>query len=249
LGAGLKAAAHPDDGMTSFRTNSKVTDRLTRAAFAAVLGVAVIAGCSVNAARADDDTDGEDPTLADTAIIQYVLKGLGWRRDGDEKGINYRERSPLVLPNGKELPSPEKTNPATKTAGWPDDPDVKRAKKAKDAERKRKSYTEGVDDRPLLPSEYTKSSSGKGDNPTILGSKNEEESSRPSTLSELGSKNIFSKVWGNKPDEQTTFTGEPRRESLIEPPAGYRTPSPNQPYGVGKDTWTAPKVDRQEPVR
>jgi hypothetical protein len=230
--------------MTSFRGKPK----LTRATFAAVLGVAVIAGCSVNAARADDDTDGEEPTLADTAIIQYVLKGLGWRRDGDEKGINYRERSPLVLPNGKDLPAPEKTNPVTKTAGWPDDPDVKKAKKRKDDERKRKSYTEGVDDRPLLPSQYSKTSSGRGDNPTILGSKNEEESARPSTLSELGSKSIFSKVWGNK-DEQATFTGEPRRESLIEPPAGYRTPSPNQPYGVGKDVWTAPKIDRQEPVR
>jgi hypothetical protein len=231
--------------MTSFRAKPK----LIRATFAAVLGMAVVAGCSVNAARADDDTDGEEPTLADTAILQYVLKGLGWRRDSDEKGINYRERSPLVLPSGKELPSPEKTNPATKTAGWPDDPDVKRAKKKKDDERKRKAYTEGVDDRPLLPNQYSRSASGKGDNPTILGSKNEEESSRPSSLSELGSKNIFSKVWGNKQDEQTTFTGEPRRESLIEPPAGYRTPSPNQPYGVGKDVWTAPKIDRQEPVR
>jgi hypothetical protein len=232
--------------MMSFRANPK----LTRATFAALLGVTLIAGCSINAARAEDDTDGEDPTLADTAIIQYVLKGLGWRRDGDEKGITYRERSPLVLPNGKDLPPPEKTTPVTKTAGWPDDPDVKRAKKRRDDERKRKSYTEGVDDRPLMPSEYGKAGSGKGDNPTILGSKNEEESARPSTLQELGApaKGIFSKVWGNK-EEQATFTGEPRRESLIEPPAGYRTPSPNQPYGIGKDTWIAPKIDRQEPAK
>ena len=71
---------------------------------------------------------------------------------------------------------------------------------------------------------------------------------RPSTLSELGAKSIFSKVWGNK-EQQATFTGEPRRESLIEPPAGYRTPSPNQPFGVGKDAWTAPKIDRQEPAK
>jgi hypothetical protein len=236
--------------MTSFRANPK----LIRATFAALLGVTVIAGFSVNAARAEDDTDGEEPTLADTAAIRYLLKGLGWRRGDDEKSINYRERSPLVLPNGKDLPAPEKTTPLSKTAGWPDDPDVKRAKKKRDEERKRKSYTEGVDDRPLMPNELSKAGSGKGDNkgdnPTILGSKNEEESARPSTIQELGApaKGIFSKVWGNK-EEQATFTGEPRRESLIEPPAGYRTPSPSQPYGIGKDTWIAPKVDRQEPAK
>lgn len=237
--------------MTSFRANSKTADRLTRATFAAVLGVAVIACWSVNAARAEDDTDGEEPTLADTAVLQYVLKGLGWRRGDDEKGITYRERSPLVLPNGKELPQPEKTAPATKTAGWPDDPDAKRARKKKEDERKRKSYTEGVDDRPLLPSQVKGAPPEKGENPTILpgSGKSAEESEKQSTLSELGSKSIFSKVWGNKQDEQVTFTGEPRRESLIEPPAGYRTPSPAQPFGVGKDTWIAPKVDRQVPVR
>ena len=232
--------------MIIFRSRPKASHKLIRTSFAALLGAAVIGGFSVNAAQAADDTDGDDPTLLDTQIIQYVLKGLGWKRD--EKVIEYRERSPLVLPNAKDLPSPEKTAPVTKTAGWPDDPDIKREKKKKEAERKRKSYTEGVDDRPLLPNQYGQSSSGKGDNPTILGSKNEEESARPSTLSELGAKNIFSKVWGNK-EEQATFTGEPRRESLIEPPAGYRTPSPSQPYGIGKDTWIAPKIDRQEPVK
>jgi hypothetical protein len=35
-------------------------------------------------------------------------------------------------------------------------------------------------------------------------------------------------------EEYTNFTGEPPRTSLTEPPVGYRTPSPAQPYGVGK---------------
>src|ERR1041385_745191 len=223
--------------------------RLLSAAFATLLGAAVIAGCSAGAARADDDTDGEEPTLLHTQILQYVLKGLGWRRGDQEKGIEYRERSPLVLPNSKDLPPPEKSQPAkSKVAGWPDEPDVKRAKKKKDDERKRKSYTEGVDDRPLLPSQVAKGADKIDPPQTILGSKNEEEATRPSSVWELGSTNIFSRVWGNN-DHSAPFTGEPRRESLIEPPSGYRTPSPNQPFGVGKDRWVAPKVDRQEPVR
>ena len=56
---------------------------------------------------------------------------------------------------------------------------------------------------------------------------------------------MFNGLWAPK-EEYTPFTGEPPRTSLTEPPTGYRTPSPNQPYGVGKEKWTAPKIDRQE---
>jgi hypothetical protein len=45
------------------------------------------------------------------------------------------------------------------------------------------------------------------------------------------------KVWYNpiswfSREEYATFTGEPGRDRLTDPPAGYRTPSPSQPYGV-----------------
>jgi hypothetical protein len=36
---------------------------------------------------------------------------------------------------------------------------------------------------------------------------------------------------------------------LTEPPPGYRTPSPNQPYGVGKQKWTPTVTDKQVPIR
>jgi hypothetical protein len=216
--------------------------------FAAMIGAAVIAGGSSQTVWAADDD--EDETLADTKVLRYILKGLGLRRGDDEAGIEYRERSPLVLPANKQLPQPETVKPASKTAGWPDDPDLKRVKQKKDTEKNRKAYIEGVDDRPLLPSQYGQTSSGRGDKPTILDSKTAEESERPSTTKELGAKSIFSKVWGNNnTDESVTFTGEPPRANLIEPPRGYRTPSPNQPFGVGKERWTAPKTDRQEPAR
>ena len=39
---------------------------------------------------------------------------------------------------------------------------------------------------------------------------------------------------GNKP-EAVPFTGEPTRETLTQPPAGYQTPSPNFAYGTGPD--------------
>jgi hypothetical protein len=82
--------------------------------------------------------------------------------------------------------------------------------------------------------------------------KSAEGSAQPSTNAELGSKgflNMFKTgLWAPK-EEYTPFTGEPQRSSLTEPPRGYRTPSPNQPYGVGREKWTAPTVDRNEPVK
>ena len=216
--------------------------RIAHSAFAAMIGAALVIGCAGQAAFAADDEDEEKP-LIDTTIMRHILQGLGWQRD--QSGIEYRERSPLVLPANKQLPKPESA--AKKTAGWPDDPDVKRAKQRRDAEKNRKAYTEGVDDRPLLPNEYARKGT-VNDLPTILSGKSAEDSEKPSTVYELGSKNFWSKTFGNK-DEYTTFTGEPPRQRLLEPPRGYRTPSPAQPYGVGKEKWTAPKVDRQEPVK
>jgi hypothetical protein len=40
--------------------------------------------------------------------------------------------------------------------------------------------------------------------------------------------------WFSK-EEYGTFAGEPVRQDLTEPPAGYRVPSPEQPYGISPD--------------
>jgi len=50
----------------------------------------------------------------------------------------------------------------------------------------------------------------------------------------------FTKHWYNPAswfsrEEYATFKGEPAREHLTDPPVGYRTPSPNEPYGIGPD--------------
>ena len=51
-------------------------------------------------------------------------------------------------------------------------------------------------------------------------------------------------MFGSDKDEQEAarFTGEPARTSLTEPPPGYQTPSPDQPYGLGKASAT-PKAE------
>ena len=43
----------------------------------------------------------------------------------------------------------------------------------------------------------------------------------------------FSGLFGGNKAETAPFKGEPTRESLTQPPAGYQTPSPNFAYGTG----------------
>jgi hypothetical protein len=202
-------------------------------------------GCAGTNARAEDD---DDNALPDVKILRSILKAFGLRRDGE--GIDYRERSPLVVPPRTDLPPPQSTNPAAKTAGWPDDPDVKRAKQLK-AERKNRVIKNPEDERPLLPSEYNlPAPASPSSRPDGTPGRTAEDEARPSSPYELGSKSVFTlkALWGEK-EEYATFTGEPARGSLIEPPAGYRTPSPNQPYGLGKEKWKPTVTDRLEPVK
>ena len=57
-------------------------------------------------------------------------------------------------------------------------------------------------------------------------------------------------MFGSK-EEVVNFTGEPPRGALTDPPPGYQTPSPTQPYGITKAP--APKaadvMDRPNPTR
>jgi hypothetical protein len=234
--------------MMSSRSNRK----FTRFAFAAAFGVAIAVGCAGTFAHAADDDDDE---MVDTKIVRSVLKGLGLRKD--EAGIEYRERSPLVLPPSNQLtvlPTPATDSAAKKAANWPDDPDVKRIKKAREAERKRKPVEVGVDDKPLPQDKLT-----EGPPPARTGSRageapgrSAEASAAPSTNAELGSKGFMEMfrtgIWAPK-EEYKPFTGEPPRASLTEPPTGYRTPSPSQPYGVGREKWLPPVIDKNEAVR
>ena len=75
------------------------------------------------------------------------------------------------------------------------------------------------------------------------------EASTPSELGEHKS-SVLNFDWAKKED-YGTFTGEPPRVSLTDPPPGYQTPSPNMPYGIVPEN-KVPKAStlsqRMEPV-
>jgi hypothetical protein len=211
----------------------------------ALVGAAVIIGQAATPARAIDDED-----LPDIKFLQGVLKSLGLRKDTNTD--DYRERSPLVVPPSRNLPPPKSVTKLDTNPAWPKDPEIAK-RKSERAERNAPGRM--VDDasermRPLRPNEVrtngapvSAASKNPGDNRVI-------DYSAPMKPNELGYKGgLFSSILKPQEEEFGTFTGETPRASLIEPPAGYRTPSPTQPYGAGKEKWTPTPVDRLLPTR
>jgi len=226
---------------------SKDADRkhTGRGVFGVLLCVALLVGGLANSARAADD---DDDVEWDAKIIRNILRGIGLR-NGNENSIEYRERSPLVVPSNRNLPAPGNKAAAEKVPAWPTDQDVKRRKDAKAEAKNRRGVDWEAESRPLSPGELRSNSpvTSGGNRKTADNS----EYYGPMKPSELGYKGgLFSGLLGGAPKEEyTTFTGEAPRSSLIEPPTGYRTPSPYQPYGVGREKWIPPVIDRNEPVR
>jgi hypothetical protein len=217
--------------MNTMRLTNKFS---VRASVGLALGVAMLFG-SVPA-RAADDEPGFDEKIVDS-----IMSGLGFKKDGAAE-INYQERAPLVIPPGRALPPPENVDAVTaNNPAWPKDPDIARRKKAAAIARNRNISDERErEQNPLRPDQLTpggkptKSQQARGDNGYDAPASGFGNQLPPSQLgtSKYG---VFGAMFDNKKDDDTAkFTGEPPRASLTDPPAGYQTPSPEQPYGVGK---------------
>ncbi|MGE0565126.1 MAG: hypothetical protein AB7O50_11495 [Pseudolabrys sp.] len=180
-------------------------------------------------AYAQTQAADEEEKSIDEKIIDSILKGAGLR--DDSPNIEYRERSPLVIPPGSTLPAPGQSA-AANNPNWPVDPEVRRARAAK--KNASNTFLTGdpeVDEtRPLRPSEMHP---GRRVERGVVSSSGRDPAD-PLRPSDLGTKRgVFSSIFSSD-EEAAPFTGEPPRASLTDPPRGYQTPSPAQPYGVGK---------------
>lgn len=211
--------------------NHRVGMRLARAAVG--VSFAVLSICAHSSiARAGDYDDPSGQTFG-----SQVLKAIGLPDpDHPQYEINYSERSPLVVPPNRNLPAPMSSNQLP-APNWPQDPDVRKRQATK-----QQVHVEGdrvIDEgRPLRPDE--------------LVPKQSRDSAAATNGIDPGHKSsAFSFDWFKK-EEYGTFTGEPARASLTDPPPGYQTPSPDQPYGIPPERKTAkPQTlgERMEPVR
>src|SRR6202167_5635978 len=69
----------------------------------------------------------------------------------------------------------------------------------------------------------------------------------PDTAVQTANPQFQKKPWYNpmgwfSREEYASFPGEPVRQNLTDPPAGYRVPSPAQPYGISPEKKPAKKV-------
>lgn len=204
------------------------------------LGVAMLFG-SVPARAADDEPG------FDEKIVNSIMQGLGFKKDGAAE-INYQERAPLVIPPSRELRPPENVDAVTaNNPAWPKDPDVARRKKEAAMARNRNVSDERErEQNPLRPDQLTpggkptKRQQARGDNGYDAPASG---FGNPLPPSQLGAPKygMFGAMFDNKKDDDLAkFTGEPPRVSLTDPPAGYQTPSPEQPYGAGKAAVAKP---------
>jgi hypothetical protein len=183
-----------------------------------------------DAARAQDDDD--DDRTFEEKIIDGLMKGVGATNMENQNSIDYRERSPLVVPPTTDLPPPVTQASAPSVPNWPKDPDVARRKAAKLA-RKKDVKDPQKDALPLKPSELAV---GK----TAPEPRTNNEPIQPGVTnnpmlspSQLGFDGRFSNLFHGNSSESVPFKNEPTRETLTQPPPGYQTPSPNYAYGTG----------------
>ena len=190
------------------------------AVWAAALALAAMcaAGNSAWAQAAAQEDDIEDHVLnADKRVLNAILAPLGLA-PGGAPDIVYRERSPLVVPQGRDLPPPGK---AAKNGEWPIEPEVK-AKREAAALRKAGRDPAVVD--PAKPISGTAEALKTGK----TGQWDDRKGPKEPEFFEM----ILSGKWKGSWEEVGKFEGEPPRTTLVDPPPGYLTPSPAAPYGV-----------------
>ena len=213
------------------------------------LAVLVVGAPGRAQAQQDDSVDNNSIWGLEQRVWGGIVRGLGLR-DPNAPVIEYRERSPLVVPPSRELPAPQAKAPPRNPA-WPNDPDVAKSRKAADAKRKLNAGSDlsrAIDQQSgaLTPDQLNRPGgapvpSGSSNAPTP-GSNPDGNAVTPSELGYFGG--LFSaRAWGfgGYTNETGTFTSEPSRNQLTEPPIGYQTPSSAQPYGVTR------RVERSKP--
>jgi hypothetical protein len=228
--------------MPQIRIHNRKVAMLAHAALGIGLAGAVL--CTNSPARAGDDDDSH-------SVMGTIMESLGFRDPNSSyAGIDYNERSPLVVPPTRDLPPPEAAT-APPVPNWPKDQDMIRRAKAKAQEKKVAPHPDYVADssRPLMPNELDPAGAPRVNTPIDSSASADKVMSDP--YDHGVKKSLLSGIFASK-NQYTTFTGEPSRESLTDPPPGYLTPSPDQPYGVG-ETPANYKVktlgERVEPTR
>jgi hypothetical protein len=185
-------------------------------ALALAFGIALMAGGTCGAwaqepVRPEITLDGNG--------VRSFLHRFGIGGAAQDLDPEVRERPPLVVPPARDLPPPG--TPSTlkaRNSAWPVDRDSGRRTERRPAAGDVTGSTGSAPSRQIEMVGQDNTVKPPADEPSL-----------PTRL--------WRKVTGDQTNETAVFRGEPARTSLVDPPRGFRTPSPAQPYGIiNRDT-------------
>jgi hypothetical protein len=218
------------------------------------LGVVVTAGV----ARAEDN---DSRTFSEKVSDSFfgVIRGTSM----ESRGIDYRERSPLVVPPTLDLPPPAAT--ADVPAGnWPKDPDERTRKAVIAAKKKSAPPPERVrvianggavveaakpiniappvaqQDAPPAPGTTRRADApinGREAVDPAYDKPGDLFTNGTAILGDLGSSVGLGNALGTSKLVAVEPGTEPVREALTQPPVGYQVPSAGYAYGVPQRGW------------
>ena len=215
-----------------------------------ILGLTLV--MTAGAARAADD---DDRPFTERFVDGFKSTIRG--NNMDNRGIDYRERSPLVVPPNLDLPPPVTASKAPQVTNWPKDPDERQRKAIIAAKKKNAppvvavapagdAAPRPINIAPPVPENVAAVPvAPRPDNPIARDPVNDQAGDLfrggaaalvPSGVSDtLGLDKLdIGNLFGSKKAEAPALPPgtEPSREALTQPPSGYQTPSANYRYGL-----------------
>ena len=151
----------------------------------------------------------------------------------ENRGIEYRERSPLVVPPKLDLPPPASAATEVKHAELAEGPRCAAPQGRDRGPQEGQQGSPGSRPHPDAGRTGRRQAAGPArtnNDPIQPGTSNNNPILSPSQLGYTGG---LSGLFSSNKSETAPFKGEPTRESLTQPPSGYQTPSPNFAYGTG----------------
>ncbi len=186
---------------------------------AAAASAACLVGLCLSASPAAAGDDGAAPLWVGIGSI------FGWGGGGDQPDIDYRDRPKLVVPPKMDLPAPAAA-PWASATDWPRDPDVARWRKEQVEKNKATTFIperdshRAFDPHAVVTTDYTSGMGTSLRGKCTAGPGESCDSAPPPTL------NWNPLTWVGIQKKPVTVLGpEPARESLTDPPVGYREPA------------------------
>lgn len=160
-------------------------------------------------------------------LFQNLMQGVLGKGDSE---IDYRQRPPLVVPPGSTLPRPQEPG-ATRSAAWPDDPDVARRRNAGNAARVRGTENPNYRNNPMLSQdELRRGRTTRNNGAPVVA---EDHNNYNNQIAPIRIGREVAARQGATDTSNLQYGVEPERRMLTEPPVGYRKPAASAALDAG----------------